>query len=39
MGVFVAGHLGNWGSAILRRLQAMATDTTTRMRPQMDLTD
>ena len=37
--VFVAGHRGMVGSAILRRLQAQGVETITRTRAELDLTD
>jgi len=39
MKVFVAGHRGMVGSAILRRLQAQGVGTVTRSRAELDLTD
>ena len=39
MSTYVAGHRGMVGSAILRRLQAQGTDTITRTRAELDLTD
>jgi len=38
MRVFVAGHRGMVGSAILRRLEAQGVETTTRTRAELDLT-
>lgn len=39
MKVYVAGHRGMVGSAILRRLQARGVDTVTRTHAELDLTD
>ena len=39
MKVFVAGHRGMVGGAILRRLQAQGVETLTRSHSQLDLTD
>jgi GDP-L-fucose synthase len=39
MKVYVAGHRGMVGSAILRRLQAQGLDTVTRTHAELDLTD
>lgn len=39
MKVFVAGHRGMVGSAILRQLQAQGVGTVTRSRAELDLTD
>ncbi len=38
-GIFVSGHRGMVGSAILRRLEAEGADTITQSRAQLDLTD
>lgn len=38
MRIFVAGHRGMVGSAILRRLQAQGVETITRTRAELDLT-
>ena len=38
MRIFVAGHLGMVGSAILRRLEAQGVETITRTRAELDLT-
>ena len=38
-GIFVAGHRGMVGSAILRRLRAQGADVLTRTRTELDLTD
>lgn len=39
MKVYVAGHRGMVGGAILRRLQAQGVDTVTRTHAELDLTD
>ncbi len=39
MSIYVAGHRGMVGGAILRQLQAKGVDTITRTRSELDLTD